>query len=328
MTGSDGRHLSPEGFRSYLRAGVPIDHPIEGEPKLILFIDPSRRRIGLRAPATNEASVAISLENVGFDTVYVNGRRHLQLEISDPSLFTDAYPVLCAVADRVQLDGQTFGAAISSTFRKLGHLLRAEDALSREAETGLVGELAFLAGMIRTYGPTDAVRAWRGGQGEEHDFGCPDADLEVKTTSSEQRVHWISSLTQLVPTNDRLLLLVSIQITRAGVGGRSLSNIVQYVRSIAMGERDTFDDRLATAGWRERHAESATQRWRARTQPSMFVVDERFPRLTVDLLRNADFDLAVISDVRYRLDLTTYPPSVVPVKHVADALDIAHQELA
>ncbi len=139
------------------------------------------------------------------DVVHISGSRHVQLEVKDPDLFTDAYPVLCAVADRVQLDGQTIGTAISSTLRQLGHLLRAEDALSREAETGLVGELALLTGMIGVYGPADAVKTWRGGHGEEHDFGLPGVDLEVKTTISERRVHWVSSLTQLVPTGDRPL---------------------------------------------------------------------------------------------------------------------------
>jgi hypothetical protein len=311
-----------------LRAGVPIDHPIDGEPKLILFIDPPRRRVGLRAPASGETPPTARLEHVNVDIVHLSGNRYVQLEVTDPGLFTDAYPVLCAVADRVQLDGQTIGTAISATLRQLGHLLRAEDALSRETETGLIGELAVLAGMIGAYGPADAVRAWRGGQGEEHDFGSPDTDLEVKTTTSESRIHWISSLSQLVPTGGRPLFLVSVQITRAGAGGRSLSDLVEHVRGIAVGERDQLDDRLTAAGWRERYAESATQRWRARTPPQLFAIDEHFPRLTFDLLSNAGIDLALITDVRYRLDLTGYAPSGAPGGQVADALDITHQELA
>ncbi len=327
MIGQQGRHLSADGFRDYLTAGVPIDHPIEGSPRLVLFIDPTRPRIGLRAPAGNGVAPATGLEHISAHVVHFEGHRYLELAVTDRRLFVDAYPVLCAVADRIQLDGMTFQAAVTETLRHLGHLLRAEDTLSRETETGLIGELALLAGMIKIFGPDIAVAAWRGGQGEEHDFGLPDTDIEVKTTTSERRVHWISSLTQLVATGGRPLHLVSIQITRAGTDGVTVNDLIERIRAATGSARDRFDTQLVSAGWRERYVASATQQWRGRHRPAVFIVDDQFPRITPDLLGSAGVDLTVVTEVRYHVDLTSRPSTVDPEGPIEDVVNAAYREL-
>ena len=61
------------------------------------------------------------------------------------------------------------------------------------------------------------MNSWRGPIGEEHDFGMSAPDVEVKTTLGERREHWISTATQLVPTGDRPLYLLSIQLTSAAL---------------------------------------------------------------------------------------------------------------
>jgi len=62
---AEGRHLSLTGLEQYLRSGVPIEHPIDGDPRLTLIIDPSGPAIGLRAPrGPNEALPRVSLEHV------------------------------------------------------------------------------------------------------------------------------------------------------------------------------------------------------------------------------------------------------------------------
>ena len=70
--------------------------------------------------------------------------RFLEIVIDDPSLFIGAYPVLRAVADRVQLDGMDVMNALSSTIRLLDQLLRRDVGLPVEREVGLLGELLVL----------------------------------------------------------------------------------------------------------------------------------------------------------------------------------------
>src|SRR5205814_8892333 len=102
VNASPERHLSADSFAAYLHGDEPTEHPLPGTPRLHLFIDPDRVRIGLRGPAgPREVPVATGLEHVTVRAVHHQQRRMIEIEISDARLFTDAYPVLCAVADRV-----------------------------------------------------------------------------------------------------------------------------------------------------------------------------------------------------------------------------------
>jgi len=329
VTASSERHLSADSFAAYLHSGAPIEHPLPGPPRLHLFIDPHRVRIGLRGPAgPREVPVATGLEHVTVRAVHHDQQRMIEIEISDARLFTDAYPVLCAVADRVQLDRKSITAALTETLRRLGHLLRPHGALARETEIGLLGELSILAGLARTIGPEAGLDSWRGGHGEEHDFGLSEHDIEVKTTTSERRAHWIASLTQLEPTGERPLWLVSYQVTGAGSDGRTLPDLIDRVRTLFPGavEGDRFDSRLREAGWHDRYAATCHHRWRLRTTPAAFAVTTRFPRLSARLLETAGVDLARVTDARYRLDLNGWPVDELPAPLDA-ALATAQLEL-
>ena len=250
----------------------------------------------------------------------------IEILVTDARLFLDAYPVLRGVADRVQLDHQPMTTAIRGTLHRLGHLLQPEATLQRSTETGLIGELCLLIGAVRTTGPAAAITAWRGALSEEHDFGFPGYDVEVKTTTSERRHHTIESLTQLVPTGDRPLWVVSVQITTAGSGGTSLPDLIRSLRAMLGhgAHRDRFDDLLHAVGWADRHAQTCGTHWRLRTPPEVFAVNNTFPRITPDMLEHAD--LARVTDVRYRIDLTGRP-SQAPPAHLGIAVTAGQQEL-
>ncbi len=307
MTSHTERHLSAESFAGYVASAAPIEHPIPGDPLLILFVDPQRVRIGIRGPAgANETPPPINRERLTVAVVHHDGHRMIEIAVTDHRLFADAYPILCAVADRAQLDGLSMTDALAETLRRLGHLLEPEDALPHGIEVGLLGELSLLAGLAHTADQVSALAAWRGAAAEEHDFDLSGINVEVKTTASEVRAHRISSLTQLAPTSERPLWLVSFQVTAAGAGGTSLAQLVTRVRGLfAEGAtRTTFDSKLHDAGWRDRHANLALRSWRLRNPVAAYAVTSMFPRLTPDLLETASVSLAHITDVKYRVDLT------------------------
>jgi hypothetical protein len=327
MNGQD-RHLSGDSFNAYLSTGVPLEHPIDGTPRLVLFLDPDTRRIGLRGPArSNEAPAATGLENLTIAVAHHQGNRLIEIAVEEPRLFADAYPVLCGVADRTQLDGMSISRALQETLRSLGHLIRAEQALTREVETGLLGELGLLAGLATETTPQSALQAWRGGT-EEHDFGLAELDVEVKTTTSESRRHRISSVTQLQPTGERPLWLLSLQVTPAGAAGTTLAELIQRVRALFPTAllRDDFDTQLQAAGWRHRYADTPLQRWRLRTGPALFRVTTDFPRLSPAMLTAAGVDLDAVTDIRYSLNLDGRTPDPAP-EALQDVVATGRQEL-
>ena len=148
----------------------------------MLFIDPHTSASGCADRQPPDEVPPTGLEHLTAHTVHHDGQRMIEIAVTDPRLFVDAYPLLCAVADRVQLDQQTLTAALAETLRRLGHLLQTENVLSQEKEIGLVGELLFLAGIAHVVGPDAALTAWRGRQAEEHDFG-----LDETTSRSRPR---------------------------------------------------------------------------------------------------------------------------------------------
>jgi hypothetical protein len=301
------RHVSTEGFDQYLGSRVPVEFRIDGAPNAFVFIEPLRPELGLRiAVSVDTEAPETGLSNILARISVRHGMRFLEVVVTDSALFRDAYPVLCSMADRVQLDGLPAAAALRATLEKMSSLLRSPEMMSREREIGLFGELLVLGGLIDTLGATGAVQTWRGGQSEEHDFGLPDLDVEVKTTSGERRVHWIESLTQLVATRERPLWLVSHQITSAGAGaGHTLSALVDLIRTkIGIGPaRDRFEGAVVDSGWREEDREPLTTRWTRRTVSLAYAVLGTFPRLTPDALRDTGLPLDRILEVRYRIDL-------------------------
>lgn len=303
----DKRHVSIESFDQYLGSRVPAVLPIPGRPQAFIFIEPLKPELGLRVEVGSDVDApATGLRNIAARVAIRDGKRFLEVVVTDSTLFRDAYPVLCSMVDRVQLVGLAPIAALRATLDKMSSLLHPPDAMSREREVGLLGELLVLGGLIEVMAVDDAVQSWRGGLAEEHDFGLPELDAEVKTTTGESRVHWIESLSQLVPTLDRPLWLVSHQLTAAGSGyGQTLPDLIESLRSVVgIGTaRDAFENGLAGSGWREDDSHQLVTSWTRRTNSTAYSVEGTFPRLTPDALRRCGLPLDRVPDVRYRIDL-------------------------
>jgi len=310
------RHLSLAGFREYLASGVSIAHPIDGHPPLVLIIDPHAPALILRGPlGVGEPVPGLHTHNIRVQR-WARDPDQLQLVISDPDFFLDAYPLLCAIADRTQLAGHDFASAIAESVKSLRALLQHERRLSREREVGLCGELLVLLGAYQHLGPQEAVAGWRGPHSEEHDFSIAGLDVEVKTTATERRAHWIDSLTQLDGNEGTPLWVVSHQVTEAGPReGWRLPDLVDAVRRAFAGTSvaAALDDRLAAAGWSKPFADLCVTRWRRRSPSKAFLVTRGFPRLTSEQLSEVDYDQNRLVAVSYRIDLSAQSPSgVVP----------------
>ncbi|MFH9427356.1 PD-(D/E)XK motif protein [Streptomyces sp. NPDC017615] len=309
---SDDRHLDPDNFAEALSLAVPFEHPIAGNPTLSVFINPRRREIGLRVPrVTREGKVETGLTHLRCRSVVLNRAQFIEVFVDDPAMFSEGYAILCLVADRIQIAGRSVSVAVMETIHSLGKLLRSQGDLLLEREVGLFGELVTLRSLIGFLGSEDVVGGWLGPVAEEHDFSLREIDLEAKSTLSENREHWIPSLTQLMQTVGKPLWLVSHQFTAAGPGqGKTLAELVEEVRA-ALDETlwADFDRRLTAAGWNGAQATDSGRRFRSRTTPALYLVDQAFPHLSPTILSGAGIDMCAITEVRYRLDLSTVPPS-------------------
>lgn len=301
---SDARHLDREGLRQYLSAGAHAALKVEGIPPLYLIVEPASITLRLRAPqAKNTLPDVSAYKNLATEVIHWRGAQWCQLSISGP-IIIDAYPLLIAIADRIQKLGTEFAAATRSALEAFREVLAEGSVLSAEAEIGLFGELLVLLHLLTTMPPQLALDAWRGHEPEEHDFGLPELDLEVKTTTSETRLHWINSLTQLRPTLERPLYLGSLQLTAGGADGLTLADMAARTEAaIPLPLRESLHGKLSAAGWREAAGSLYVRRFRLRTKPQLYAIVDGFPTLTPEKLAVVKASDAIVQ-LRYMIDLS------------------------
>lgn len=322
------RRLTPSALMQHWDSGVPVVIPVAGTPALRLRIDKPQTRLTLRAPLSTPGELPVNtLAHVDIETLVEGGDRFVEISTTDARLVADGYAMLMAVADRIQLDGSEPLAAFEETLRTWESILSTRTRLSTEAEVGLFGELLLVRALLET--GAGGASAWRGGFGEEHDFGFADADAEAKTTSGEKRRHWIHGLTQLVATGDTPLWLLSVQVTRGGSQGETLPELIDQVSSMADEEgRPRIDANLAEIGWSDEQRDLFDERWQLRSAPLALRVDAEFPRLTPTLLAKVGVETAAVRQVAYEIDVTDRaaspdPPTTIAtvVEHLTDVAD-------
>ncbi len=309
---TSGRHVGWDHIAKLLATGAPSTTLVHGSPECEIRIGENAQSIALCIPTTEDSKPSPLQERELLLRKKQNrGKWHIELSTRNPNLFNEFYTFACLVVDRVQIDGSEPLRAIDETRNAWTDLLRPRGRLSSETEVGLIGELWFLLYTADQHGAEMAVRAWKGAQSEEHDFGLPSVDVEVKTTVSETRRHMISSLTQMVPSPERELLLLSVQITTVGADQNDalgLAPLIDESRTVASEAGPETAKRLETllAGldWRDEDRDLYPRRFRLRSEPTLIPVDDRFPGLVPGLLLSLGELRNRIIQVNYRIDVT------------------------
>lgn len=237
-------------------------------------------------------------------------RRTLIAACMAPDLNRHFYMFLVDVLGKIRNENLEPIAAIEFAWRTWGQLLEQQTVLSQQKQVGLIGELWLLSRLAKSMGWSNAVAAWHDEGNSEHDFCLPSADIEVKSTTLEARVHTIGSANQLVPSPSRTLLILSLQFTPStglAQGAVSLRSAVSQIRQNVMedGVEAKFVSRLSTTGWREDHAAYYGKTYVFRSAPTLVPVDASCPRITPEFLAVLPNDLEQrIKSVLYSIDLT------------------------
>lgn len=303
MTSPSNRHIPITTVTEYLKHGTKGAFQVPGDPAAVLVVDPAARTLGLRFPAAGETPDVTTLSHVQFEALLEGTTLWHVLTVVFDEDFIEVYFLLCSIADRVQLGDETFAAAVAATVENLDAVLQRRSVPTLEQQLGLIGELLVYHAIASTVGVDAAAGGWLGASGEEHDFQLGLDDLEVKTTLGERRLHWISSLTQLVPTMARPLYLVSIQLTRAGAGsGWTLPDVVDRIRALG-GSAAPLDSKLKAGGYTDRVRDLLTDRWTLRTAPAFYAVTNDFPSLTPEHIAAVVPNSALLVDARYHIDV-------------------------
>lgn len=302
------RHLSWERFESLIDAGPPAVERVAGEPQVEIFTDPGGTRIGIRV-FSDEPAPLTPLVEMDTRTTFVEGRRATEISTVNPGLYREFYAFACAVADGVQIASLTPVRAVDSALASWAALLERLAILSPERQMGLLGELWMVERLAAGQGWEPALLSWNGPDAEEHDFSLQTADVEVKTTVSERRIHMVGSLTQLLAKPGRSLYILSLQYTRAGLGpGKTLTEAVADLHAAVSAQAPTLarelEARLERSGWRAGHGPYYRTKWSLRNAARLVAVDDACPSIVPSTLASLGASrLSRIVQVSYRADL-------------------------
>lgn len=289
-----------------LEERMGVRYPLSGEsgPKVHYNVEDGGNGVSLIVELGRTQKPPRSpLSAVEVDTVFHEGRRSARFRTSRPELLRDFHDLLMAIAERIVVKGFSLERAFDATVLGWRALLDRPRSMSVQERLGLHGELAVLKRLAEEQGWRAAVDAWVGPLGEEHDFALADSDIEVKTTASERRRHTIHGLGQLRESPDRPLWFVSLQLTRSGGGGATLSASVEAVRR-AVSESDPhvlqkYEKALTAVGWHTDRPDD--EHWTTRSDP-LVLTAAAMPRLTLETLPTATWGR--ISEVVYDIDVT------------------------
>lgn len=311
---NDARHYSLENIDTLWSAGNPVVLPISGVPACRLDLHPVIGTITLATPFTPPEPDLAKWRYISFrPTAGDDGGRLAELTVAVEDNLRAAYGLLTSIADQLQVAKEPLAVAVASAIANHRGMFAGKAGLSQEREVGLFGELLVLEYLIGKIGAGPAAASWQGPLYEEHDFVFDNVHLEVKSTSGDQRRHMMHGFTQLLPLRGVPLNLVSIQLTRSNhEGGRTLSQLVSQVLAESEGYRPKIIDALNEAGWKDSDAELYTTFWAKRNEPRAYVVDDRFPALTLERLTQTIPNIKVVSELAYRVDVTHFAHTSLP----------------
>jgi hypothetical protein len=229
---------------------------------------------------------------------------------------------------------ELFGAMVADVVNAMGHEAGADEqrllrvflgrirawqefmrkggqALSAEAEIGLIGELALLKTMLDAGAPhAQAIESWVGPLDGVQDFEIGAGALEVKATLSAAGFPAkIGSLEQLDDATRRPLFVAAARLRQTD-SGVALSEFVEAIRFTIKGDAEAerlLSERLLAAGYFDAQVDRYARRF---TLAGIRVVEVRegFPRLTLGTAP------AGIIRAMYEIDLDKAPGDDVGIE--------------
>jgi len=221
------------------------------------------------------------------------------------------YDFAVEVLELTQRGSHTAQAAVDEAWKRWGELIEQQSVLSRERQVGLIGELHLLRLLAAAYDWSFAIDAWHRTARAEHDFCLEMCDIEVKTTTSDRRVHTIGSIDQLLASPNRPLYILSNQFAIAPKLAAKSFSLASTVRDLLKQlERDVslqsaLKQRLTQVGWRENHMDYYQTTFVVRDFARLVPVDHACPRIVPQMLIDSLGSVSNrIESVMYSIDVS------------------------
>ncbi len=298
-------------INNLMNSGASFVEPIGGIAKCAITFDIDYQTLSVEMPTSTYDLPKVQPRSLRIKVTNINGSQKLVVSCNSAELYRSFYDFVHEVLELVYSGDHSPKDAVEMSWMTWGQLIERESSLSREKQIGLLGEIWLLERLALLRDWEFALDAWHKTAMSEHDFCLPLRDIEVKTCTGESRSHLIGSLTQLQPSTDRDLYLLSVQLTSASTmapGSFSLASKVKAVEEALSNHKKSltkFQLRLTSAGWDNRHSDYYDSSFVIRSKTRLLRVDESCPRIVATTLSGlSDAMRSRISSVGYRIDIT------------------------
>jgi hypothetical protein len=278
---SSGKLIDWQYLRDhYIETGTPIEDPILDDPEFRLIFHPSPQQLGvrLRIAEGRELPKISELRNISVSKVQIAGQSYAQVLTDSIPLFPSIYALIGDVLRRIEAGETDCLVALADCLRNFEALLARAGGISRDEAVGLYGELLVLECLLLA-GKAGA-KAWIGANRQSHDIRLVALELEVKTTTSNNRHHFVHGLNQLTPTPGHELYVVSVRLGSPGSGaGRSLDGLVEDILASLSGDAEAtqyLKSELAKTPY-ERGKHECTVAYQLAADPMQVSIGTDFP---------------------------------------------------
>jgi hypothetical protein len=277
-------------------SGMQVQHALDarGKPALLVPLGPTEEEV------TDLESRAISMRT--FELGDLAPERYVVVRCEDVTLEGQFALFADDLLRALRVNGTAPGAQCLVTLEKWRNLLEpaSSQLLGREEQIGLIAELHVLERLI-SIGTVAAVATWTGPDRSRHDFASGTVVVEVKGTTSRERLAvQIHGDRQLEPPEGSDLYLYVEQF-ELNPNGESVTSIVTRIVEILEDARP-FLEKLAAVGFRVDDGPSYEGLRLSTLRSKVMFVDSTFPQISRSSLKDERvFDS--VTELRYRLDL-------------------------
>jgi hypothetical protein len=294
-----------------LLAGGPWALSMGGSRGVQFGRDTLDERLFVRLPAqTGETAPTTSFADLRVEVRLVDAKYFLEVSTAAGRIFREFHRFATLVTEAYERADATASEAFLTAIEGWQELVAEKNILTPDQQTGLMGELLLLRALVELHG-LDAHESWIGRDPAlpaRHDFRIGSIDLEVKTTRSTLRRHFIHGMSQLVAAEGHALYILSIRLEAAGArSGLSLADLVHLLREeLGQGKfRQRFEQRLRASQYNDADSHHYQEPVIVADSPRLVPVNDICPRITPQVLES-ELGLTVLSridDVTYRIDV-------------------------
>ena len=276
------------------RIALLLEAPIAAAPRSALRLRADGVSLAdQRRPDEGIYRLAITLEHEGLRDVF----EVLAADIVD---FVRPAPTAITAIGEAAKRLETWQACLRSR----------KQALSREEQIGLMGELTVLRMLGAEIGYRLAVESWEGPLDGIHDFSRVGIALEVKTELGGSKLLHVSHLAQLETFGLQTLVIARVRL-REGSDGKSISDAVQEIRD-EISQREAaaipiFDEKLLRVGYLAVDKDSYETLRFVPVDAYGIVVSDGFPRLTPSSVPAGVVDGSYAIDERHTANFRINP---------------------